>query len=154
MSNTEAQTENETLVTRWDELVEQREWDALRDLMAPNLTIHEAPSVSPNPLDGEELIEFIKPFEWRIEVKDMVSQGDKVVTREVLHFTQIEEFEGVPPSEEEKSVPSILIWRVEDGKIAEIWSSPDSHGFLQELGLTFPQILWKLPGIVVRKLLP
>jgi hypothetical protein len=43
---------------------------------------------------------------------------------------------------------------VEDGKIAEIWSAPDSYDFMDQLGVTFPNLLITLPKVLVRKLLP
>lgn len=146
--------ENEALVTRYSETVERRDWDGLRALVSDDFVVHEPPSIEPEPVDIEGHIESLKPFEWRIDVEDIFAAGDKVVTREVIYATQIEEFEGLPPSDDELSITSILIWEIEDGTIAEIWSSPDAFGMMQQLGVTFPQILVTLPKILVRKLLP
>lgn len=145
---------NEEIVKQYSQLVEQRDWDALRELMAEDFVSHEPASVSEEPLDTEGMIETMKPFEWRFELQDIISDGDKVVTREVMHGTQIEEFEGLPPSGEEITTTTILIWRVEDGKIAELWSSPDTYAMMDQLGMRFPGILLTLPKVLVRKLLP
>lgn len=146
--------ENETLVRQYSYTVEQRDWDGLRELMADDFVSHEPPSISEEPLDVEHMIETLKPFEWRIELKDIFSKDDKVVTREVIHATQIEEFQGLSPSGKELSTTSILIWRIEDGKIVEVWSAPDTYDFMDQLGVTFPKILVTLPKMLVRKLLP
>jgi steroid delta-isomerase-like uncharacterized protein len=146
--------ETEEIVKQYSQTVEQRDWDALRELMTDDFVSHEPPSVSESPLDIEDMIETIKPFEWRFELKDIFSDGDKVVTREVMHATQIDEFQGLPPSGKELSTRTILIWRIEDGKIAEVWSAPDSYDFMDQLGVTFPQILVTVPKMLVRKLLP
>lgn len=144
----------EAVVERYSQTVEARDWDALRDLMTDDFVSHEPPSVSEEPLDVEEMIEAIKPFEWQFELKDIFSDGEKVVTREVMHANQIDEFQGLPPGGNELSTRSILIWRVEDGKIAEVWSAPDSYDFMDQLGVTFPNILITLPKMLVRKLVP
>lgn len=146
--------DTEALVKQYSETVEQSDWDGLRDLVIDDFVSHEPPSISEEPLDIEQMIETFKPFEWRIELEDIFSAGDKVATREIIHATQIDEFQGLPPSEQELSTTSILIWRIEDGKIAEVWSAPDSYGFMEQLGVTFPKILITLPKMLARKLLP
>lgn len=146
--------ENEELVKQYSETVKQRDWDALRNLMTDDFVSHEPPSIAEEPLDIEHMIETLKPFEWRFELKDIFSDGDRVATREVIYATQIEAFQGLPPREEELSTTSILIWRIEDGKIAEVWSAPDTYDFMDQLGVTFPKVLVTLPKILVRKLLP
>jgi predicted ester cyclase len=127
--------ENEALVKQYSETVHQRDWDALRDLMTPDFVSHEPPSVSEEPLDVEAMIETFEPFEWRFELKDIFSQGDKVATREVIYATQIDEFQSLPPSDKEMSTTSLLIWRIEDGKIAEAWPQMDTFGMLRQLGV-------------------
>lgn len=144
----------EAVVRRYSELVEERDWDGLREHVTDDFVVHEPESIDSEPHDIEGHIEVLKAFEWRIEVKDIFSSGNKVASREVIYGTQINEFEGLPPSGEEISASSILIWEVEDGKVSEVWSSPDSHTFLEGLGLTFPQILLTLPKVLVRKVLP
>lgn len=146
--------ENEALVRQYQEAVHERDWDGLRDLVTDDFVVHEPDSIETEPADIEEHIESLKPFEWRIEVDDVISQGDKVAMREVLHAVQIDEFQGLPPSDNELATNSIVIWRIEDGKIAEVWSSPDTYDMMDQLGVTFPQILVTLPKVLVRKLLP
>lgn len=146
--------EAEATVRQYSAFVEQRNWDGLRAHVTDDFVVHEPESLDSEPHDIEDHIEFLKPFEWRFELQDIFSSGNKVATREVIHGTQIDEFEGLPPSGEELSGSAILIWKVEDGRVSELWSSPDSHAFLEELGLTFPRILITLPKVLVRKLLP
>lgn len=146
--------ENEALVQQFAAFVQQRDWDGLRGIVTDDFVVHEPPSIEPEPSDIEKHIESLKPFEWRIEFKEIFSQGDKVATREVLSATQVEEFQGLPPSDKELSTTALLIWHIEDGKVAEVWSYPDTHDLLDQLGATFPQILVTLPKVLVRKLLP
>lgn len=146
--------ENQWIVEKYSEYVQQRDWESLRDHVTDDFVVHEPDSIEPEPADIEQHIEKLKPFEWRIETHDIFSQDDKVVTRRVLRATQIHEFQGLPPRDKDLSVTSILIWRIEDGKVAEVWSSPDTYGMMDQLGVTFPQILMTLPKVLVNKLLP
>lgn len=146
--------ENEALVKQYSETVQRRDWEGLRELVTDDFVVHEPESIEEGPTDIEGHIEALKPFEWRIEIEDIFSQGDKVATREVLYATQIDEFQGLPPSDEEISTTSILVWRIEDGQVAEVWSSPDTYTMMDELGVTFPGILVTMPKVLVRKVLP
>lgn len=146
--------ENKAIVEQYSEYVQEREWNQLRGHVTEDFVVHEPRSLEPDPVDIEEHIEALKPFDWHIEIKDIFSEGNKVATREVLYATQIEEYQGLPPSDEQLSATSILIWRIEDGKVAEVWSSPDSHEMLDQLGVTFPEILVTIPKILLRKILP
>lgn len=89
-----------------------------------------------------------------MNIRDIFSAGDKVTVRLTITNRQVKEFEGLPPSDPKQSVEGAVIWRVEDGKVAESWAFPDTHGLLDELGLTFPQLLWTIPRVLLRKLLP
>lgn len=144
----------EAVVRQYSDTVERQDWDGLRELVTDDFVIHEPESIDPEPQDFDDHLEVLKAFEWRIEQHDVFSDGDKVASRETLYAVQIEEFEGLPPSDTELSVTSILIWRIEDGKIAEVWSSPDSYEFMDQMGATFPQILVTIPKVLIRKLLP
>lgn len=146
-------TENQDTVKQWYGKVGSGDWEGMRELMTPDFKNHYPPSFEPEPLGREELIEFFQHFEWWLNIRDIFSDGDKVAIRAKITNKQIKEIEGLPPRDEKISVEGTVIWRVEDGKVAEAWAFPDTHGLLQQMGLTFPQMLWTLPRILVRKLL-
>lgn len=145
-------TEAENTVKRWYGAVGAGEWDAMRKLMTPDFKNHYPPSFEDEPLGREELIEFFKHFEWQLRIRDIFSDGNKVAVRVTITSKQVRELEGMPPSDDEMSVEGTVIWRVEDGQVAEAWAFPDTHALMQQMGLTFPGILWRLPRILWNKL--
>jgi serine phosphatase RsbU (regulator of sigma subunit)/ketosteroid isomerase-like protein len=59
-----------------------------------------------------------------VHFEDQVAQGDKVVTRSVVHATHDRgELMGVAPSGREISFMPVFIHRIEGGKIAEEWAA-------------------------------
>lgn len=85
------------------------------------------PSVSPEPLD----IEGIKGFfavqldampNLNAEIIDTIAEGDKVAVRFVVTGTLNKEFFGQPAGTQ-MSMPIITIYRLENGKIIEVWSN-------------------------------
>ena len=95
----------------------------------------------PAPINGNEgfkqlVVGFRHAFpDLRLDVEDLVAEGDKVVGRYMLHGTQTGEFLGLPPSGKEVSVTGIFIRRIAGGKYVEGWDLTDALGMMQQLGV-------------------
>jgi steroid delta-isomerase-like uncharacterized protein len=72
------------------------------------------------------------------QVHDMLTDGDKVVTRKTLHGTHIGEFMGLPPTGNAISVDVIDIVRVRDGKFVEHWNVLDTLALMRQMGAVAP----------------
>jgi steroid delta-isomerase-like uncharacterized protein len=55
-------------------------------------------------------------------IHDLIAEGDRVVVRFTVSGTQTGEFMGQPASGQPIAWNLITIYRLEDGKIAEVWS--------------------------------
>lgn len=69
-----------------------------------------------------------------VTVQEMMADGDKVIERTSVRATHTGEFNGIPPTGKEVGWTEIHIYRMEDGKIAELWSEIDLLGLLVQLG--------------------
>ncbi len=67
------------------------------------------------------------------EIEDQVAEGDRVVTRSVTRGTQTGDLPNLPARGRKIEVQSIVINRIEDGKIVEGWESYDSLGMMMQL---------------------
>ena len=72
--------------------------------------------------------------DWRVDVHDLIAEGDKVVVRATGQGTHQGEFMGIAPTRRRISVTWIAIYRVKDGKLAEHWQNIDELGLLKQLG--------------------
>jgi steroid delta-isomerase-like uncharacterized protein len=70
----------------------------------------------------------------RLEIEDVVAEGDEVAVRWTGTGTHEGELMGVEPTGNEVEVSGIEIDRIEDGKIAETWVVYDALGMLRQLG--------------------
>ena len=70
----------------------------------------------------------------RIEIEDLVVEGDRVVTRYTGVATDCRGYMGRPPSGRVTRTPAIQIFRFRDGMIAESWAVRDDLGTLVQLG--------------------
>ncbi|WP_165977515.1 ester cyclase [Nonomuraea diastatica] len=70
----------------------------------------------------------------RVELHDMVADGDRVATRKTFHGTHRGELMGVPPSGRRLAIEVIDVVRVRDGQIVEHWNAVDRLAILRQLG--------------------
>jgi steroid delta-isomerase-like uncharacterized protein len=70
----------------------------------------------------------------RMDLEDVIAEGDKVVVRLTSHGRHTGEFMGMPPTGKEYAISEIHIFRIADGKVAEHWRDADMLGMMQQLG--------------------
>ncbi|WP_373493365.1 ester cyclase [Aquiflexum sp.] len=71
--------------------------------------------------------------DWKEEIVDMVSEGDKVVTRYKSSGTHQGAFEGLDSTGNKVTIYETSIYRIENGKIAEQWGFPDALSLKNQL---------------------
>jgi steroid delta-isomerase-like uncharacterized protein len=69
-----------------------------------------------------------------VTIDDIMADGDKVTCRFTSHGTHTGEFMGVSPTGKKISMTGIEIFRIQDGKIAELWGEANLMGLAQQLG--------------------
>lgn len=70
-----------------------------------------------------------------VTVEDMIAEGDKVTCRFTARGVHTGEFMGVPPTGKAITMTGIEIFRIENGKIAELWGEANLMGLAQQLGI-------------------
>ena len=69
-------------------------------------------------------------------IDDVVAEEDRVVARTTFNGTHQGEMQGIPATGKRvSSNPTITIFRLDNGKIAEGWLVTDALGFMQQLGV-------------------
>ena len=72
-------------------------------------------------------------------VDELIAENDRVMVRWTFHGTHQGEFSGVPPTHKPVTYSGINIFRIADGKIAEVWDLYDRLWMWQQLGV-LPEI--------------
>lgn len=134
----ELEARNKAVIQRyWDGKWNERRVEVLDELQTPDVVYH-GTSMSMNGLEEYKQVYavFAAAFQdTRLEVEDLIAEGDKVVSRVTMFGTHKGEFEGLPPTGREATVSAITVFRLVDGKIAEEWEILDELGMMQQLGL-------------------
>jgi ketosteroid isomerase-like protein len=94
-----------------------------------------APAIAP------EIRAWIAPFrasfpDVRMEIVELVAEGDKVVGRFTCSATHSGQWRGHPPTGRRfEQVDEVYFFRLQDGRISETWGLEDTADRLRQLGL-------------------
>ncbi|MGH2411791.1 MAG: ester cyclase [Chloroflexota bacterium] len=126
---------NNALVLRFvEEFWSKGNLAAADELMAPDAVIHQ-PAVGG--------IAGLKAFnttlhaafpDWYSTPEELIAEGDRVAERWTGRGTQRGDFQGIPPTGKQVTVPGVVFYRIRDGKIVEFRGSFDMLSMLQQLG--------------------
>ena len=130
--------DHEAQMRRLYELINAGDVDGFDEVLAADFVEHEeAPGLAPT---REGTIEFFRMYisafpDLRFDPQDMLSSGDKVVTRARAKGTHEGEFMGMPPTGKRFGVQLIDIVRFgDDGLAREHWGVFDALAMMQQLG--------------------
>ena len=136
---TTGEGENEAIARRWhEEAINGRDPGVLDEIVAED-AVHDGATF------GEErgreasrrvLGALLGAFpDVRHTVEEAVAEGDLVALRWTATGTHEGEFQGIAPTGREATWTGINVFRIECGRIAEVWSETDGLGRLQQLGV-------------------
>lgn len=85
---------------------------------------------------GEIVLRWREAFpDLRMDIEEMISEGDIVAARLTLSGTHEGPWRGAPPTGRRVSMALMMFFRFEDGRMVELWESDDQLGFQRQLGL-------------------
>lgn len=110
---------------------------AIDEFVAPDMLFH-----APVPMGatGAEALKrvwevLLRAFpDIHVAVEEMITEGDKVVSRNTVTGTHRGEYQGLPPTGKAVTYNEIFIFRLADGRIAEIRGVVDVLAQLRQLG--------------------
>ena len=129
--------DNKALTRRGFDALNQRNWAAFYELIAPDFVLHDASTT----IQGLEAYQqFLSMYytafpDLHFTVEDLIAEGDRVVARYTASGTQQGALMGIPPTGKQSTVTGILINRVVNDKTVEEWLNFDALGMLQQLGV-------------------
>jgi predicted ester cyclase len=83
----------------------------------------------------EHYTSLLKGFpDLRVEIDDIISQGEKIAHRFTFYGTHRGEFVGIPPTWKSISASGMQVNLFAGGECVEVWSVHDSYRFLAQIG--------------------
>ncbi len=123
--------------------------DVCDEIYAPTFNFHtiQHASITPQvtestPQSEKAAYEWLKTVwsaDWYMTIDEMIAEGDRVMVRWTFNGMHLGELSGLPPTHKRVTYSGINIFRIADGKIAEIWDIYDRLWMWQQLGV-LPEI--------------
>ena len=130
--------ENKALVRRFsNEFKNKANHRIVDELMTANFQHHFKDPRLPKGREGMKLLgeSVVHSFpDVQANIQELIAEGDRVVERTEAHGTHRGEFSGVPPTGKPVRWTELHVYRIESGKIAELWSEIDFLGILMQIG--------------------
>jgi steroid delta-isomerase-like uncharacterized protein len=131
---------NKALIRRWIE----EGWNAgnlavVDTIYAPNVVQHDPSSPAPV-TSGEALKLYVGGFltafpDLRFTIDDLLAEGDKVFWRFTAQGSHNGPLMNIPPTGKRATVTGMVLFRVANEKVAEVWVNFDTLGMLQAIGV-------------------
>ena len=133
------EVENVTIVKSMIEAIDNRNLDALDDLVTADVVRHSAATPGVSVSNIAEFKEFLKADfavcpDSKQEIEIIFGSGNMVAVRARYSGTQTGAMGPFPASGKRMEIPFMGIIRIENGKIAELWVEWDNLGALSQLG--------------------
>jgi steroid delta-isomerase-like uncharacterized protein len=140
--STAQEASNKATVRRFDDVVSTGDAEVISktidELVEPDVLIH-----MPLPIQatGAQALKQVWAMLLRglpdlhVAFEDLIAEGDKVVSRNTVTGTHQGEYRGLPPTGKSITYNEIFIFRLANGRIAEIWGVVDVFSQLQQLGV-------------------
>ena len=132
--------QNKSIVRRWIEQGwNQGNLAVVNELYAADVVQHD-PS-SPVPVtSAEALRQYVAAFksalpDLHFSVDDLLAEGDKVMWCFTSRGTHQGPLMGIPATGRTATVTGMVLFRLVDNKIAEVWVNFDTLGMLQQMGV-------------------
>jgi len=125
---------NKALAVAWLEQVSRHDLDAMIETTTEDWRMHGGPpGLASGPAGIRSLFDHIGPVRQQWTVDDVIAEGDRVVVRATNRCEQ-ESFFGLPAAGIVQVFTATFVFRIADGRVAEIWRNADDFGRYLQLG--------------------
>lgn len=133
---------NKQVVERFVEISNAAKWNELSDIVAADFRRHSAATAGKPVRSLEEFIALQQGLmatfpDQHVRLDQIIAEGDYVAIRAAYTGTQSGPMGEFPASGNKMDGPFIAFFRIESGKIAELWVEWDNVNILAQLGI-FP----------------
>ncbi|MCG6912433.1 ester cyclase [bacterium BMS3Abin03] len=139
---------NKNLILRFTEATNAADWNAFDELLTQDFKRHcqATPNLQVNSREGFKRLQesFLASMpDQKITVKMLIAEGDKVAGYATYSGTLTGPMGEFPATGKSVESKFLSIFRIEEGRIAELWVEWDNLAMLTQLGLFPPPVVDK-----------
>jgi steroid delta-isomerase-like uncharacterized protein len=129
--------ENKAVIQRMFDAINANDLEGVTELLTDDATVHTGiPGIPPGKDGFRGFVGlYLQAFpEQHVDVHELLAEGDRVLVRHTHHVTHGGDFAGLPPSGKQAVIDGLELFRVRDGRVAEMWHQDDLLSLMQQLG--------------------
>ncbi len=131
--------QNKAMVRAFGEASNAKNFDAIRAMLVPGFVRHSQATPDVVVQNSEQFIEYLKADatmfpDSRQTLQNIVAEGDLVAFAVKYEGTQAGPIGPFPASHKKMQLDAMGIFRIRDGKLAELWVTWDNLSALMQLG--------------------
>ncbi len=131
---------NKDLIRRFSDVLNAAQWDALDDLLTEDFRRHSQATTEMQECSREEFEFLLQGFlasfpDQRTSFDMLIAEGDMVAGYGTYSGTHLGPMGDIPPTGKAGDLKMVGFFRIEGGKIAELWVEWDNMTMLAQLGL-------------------
>jgi len=128
---------HKAIVRRYiEQVLNEQRHDLVEEFLAENIELHGSGLPPGLEVVKQWFTAFTTAFpDGYTTIEDMVAEGDRVVARTAFNGTHQGEMQGIPATGRTVSMPGIIIFRLDNGKIAEGWLVNDNLSMTRQLDI-------------------
>lgn len=130
------QENKDTVVRLYREAIAGENYDLADELLTPNYVAHPSlPSSPTGPARFRQQMQRMHSVfsDWEVELHSVVAEGDEVAVRATSTFTHVGTFMGIEATGKRVSGRSMVFFRFEGEKVAEVWIMEDPEAIAAQL---------------------
>ncbi|MCY1201013.1 SnoaL-like polyketide cyclase [compost metagenome] len=152
--------ENIAITRRLSAAIGNKDFEAIGQLISPNYAharpglADTLPSIVPKgPKPADPVQGFLAAIEavhanfetWHVIVDEEVASGDTVVSRQRIVGRYRYRVEGSSIDKPAFEFPMVVIFKIKNSRVVQVWALGDELGFLKALGIAVPPLRKALP---------
>jgi steroid delta-isomerase-like uncharacterized protein len=129
---------NIEIITRFEHAFRAADQATIDEICDPGLVNHNpAPDEEPTLAGFKQKVALFKASfpDLKEDLQDIIASGDTVATRWVVTGSQQQELMGIPASGQTVRVEGMNFYRLQDGRVTDIWTQFDGVALMQQLGV-------------------
>ncbi|OBG69695.1 hypothetical protein A5680_24180 [Mycobacterium sp. E2989] len=122
-----------TLYLSYLDACNSHDFERMTTFYAPTIKVNDAP-MEPTAV-AAQFAPLVSAFpDWHWELRHLAIDGNLIALHFSVTGTHRDTFQGIPATGRRVAISEFTIYRVEDGKFAEVWDLADMGAVLSQIG--------------------
>lgn len=129
---------NKEIVRRYQQAINDHDWEALDQVLAPDVATPLMMPGFPSGRDGAKAVVDATLAAWpdfHTRIDELIAEGERVVALVTMTGTAVNPGFGLPGTGKSFTMKGAYIVRISHGRIVEHWGVEDSLGLLAQIGV-------------------